>query len=455
MILMILQTAEASASPGTGSGAYGYLYEMLITSALAKASASLADVDTKYTYVAHLAHAVYRSDVTVGLSREEVEEVSREYFLKFRMSFSVDEMLVDLEKVDILSNVGGCYSFRYKYIYCYFVARYFRDCAAGESGTKDEIKKMASRLHVEDYANVLVFYLYLTRDLEVIEHVLQVARQVYSNHEPCDFRNDVEFVNKLYVDQEGFRLPDGDPAAHRDAERARRDELVESTESDNVGARDRDYSDEFDDVLKVNFSLKTLHVMGQVLRNFPGSLQSKVKADLASESYLLGLRTLNAILSIADDNLDELRLYFAKFLQENRPSAVASELRNATDEAIIWVTLNCAFGITKRISNAVGLHALRGTFVDVLERFDDSLAVRMIDASVKLDHFPGIPLAEIERLEKDTRKNHFTKRILATLVMDHMYLFKVDYRSRQKVVKIFNVEGKPTKFIDNPSKIVR
>ena len=396
---------------------------MLITLALAKTSKSVADVDTKYAYLAHLAYALHRSDVVVGLSRETVDEVSEEYFSKHRIRFSVREMLIDLERIGILTNIGGSYYFKYKYIYCYFVARYFKDCAPDNPHTKEEIRGIVSRLHVEDYANVLVFYLYLTKDLEVIDWVLDVARQVYSNHRPCDFSTDVRFVNTLYIKQEKLRLPSGDPAEHRERERARRDDLAENAAAEEEGAEARElaYSEEFDDLLKVNFSFKALHVMGQVLRNFPGSLRAQVKADLATESYLLGLRTLKAILGIAEDNVEELRAYFAKFLQENERVTAASELGKAADEAVIWATLNCAFGMTKRISSAVGLYELRGTFADVMERLGGTLAVRMVDAAVKLDHFPGMPVEEIGSLEKDTRNNHFTRRILGDLVINHMY----------------------------------
>ena len=263
MVLMILQTAEATSDSGVGSGAYGYLYEMLITAALHRTSKSGADVDTKHAYLAHLAHAIYRTDTVVGLSPDTVEEVSEDYFSKYRIRFSQKEMLADLERVDILANVNGCWIFKYKYIYCYFVARYFRDCAPTDPQAKKELSSMVSRLHVEDYANVLVFYLYLTRDLEVIARVLEVARQVYSSHAPCDFDRDVAFINTLYVTHEKLRLPDGDPAEHRDEERARIDDIAESEVLENVDVRELAYTDELDELLKLNFSLKTLHVMGQ------------------------------------------------------------------------------------------------------------------------------------------------------------------------------------------------
>lgn len=455
MVLMILQTAEAATNPGAGLGAYGYLYEMLISGALHKASTSVADVDTKYAYLAHLAYAVYRSDTVVGLSRETVEEISEDYFSRYRIRFSVDAMLADLEKIDIFHSMDGWYSFKYKYIYCYFVARYFRDCAPDEPRTGKEIRAMVSRLHVEDYANVLVFYLYLTRDLDVIRRLLEVSRQVYAKHGPCDFDADVSFVNTLYTKHEMLRLPSGDPAEHRDEERARLDRLAENEELEKLDAREASYSEDFDDLLKLNFSLKALHVMGQVLRNFPGSLQAGVKADLAEESYLLGLRTLKAILTIARDNVPELRLYFGRLFREHRRATTASDLGRAADEAVIMTTLNVAFGMTKRVSHAVGLYELKGTLSDVLERLGGTVAARMIDASVKLDHFPSVPMDEIKELERRTRNNHFTRRILGDLVINHMYLFKVNYKVRQEVGELLEIEGTAAKFIANPSKIVK
>lgn len=453
-ILTILQTAEASASPGTASGSYGYLYEALITSALARVNKSLVNVDMKYTYLAHLAYAFYKSDTTSGLSREAIDEISMSYFSKFRISFSVDKMLSELEQTDILTVIGGNYAFKYKYIYCYFIARYFRDSVSTSSDARAEIRRISSRLHVEDNANVLVFYLYLTRDVDVIEHVLKMARQVYADYDPCDFEKDVRFVNNLYVDNEPLILPAGDPAEHRENERARRDELIEEDEY-NEDIRDLAYRDDLDDVLKVNFSLKTLHVMGQVLRNFPGSLQSNVKANLATESYLLGLRTLNAILRIAESNLNDLRIYVAKFIQEHRSINTTSELKKSTDEAVIWMTLTCAFGMTKRISSAVGLYELSGTFDDVLVRLGKTLPVRIIDTSVKLDHFPNVPFNEISSIADDTKQNHFTRRVLRDLVVNHMYLFNIDYRFRQKLGEMLDIQGTHPQFISNPSKKIQ
>ena len=463
--LTILQITEASANPGTTSGSYGYLYEALITRALGKTSPTVAAVDTKYTYLSRLAYAFHSSDDVAGLSRERVDEVSEEYFRTYRMRFSVDQMLNELEEAGILMNVEENYAFKYKYVYSYFVGRHFRDRIASlndASRARQELRGMAERLHVEDYANVLTFYLYLTKDVEVIQQVLEVARRVYSNHAPCDLDTDVTFVNKLYTDDAPLHLPPGDPAEHRTEDRARQDEVpparetaVGRLEESEDELREVSYHDKLDDVLKVNFALKALHVMGQVLKNFPGSLPSQIKEELATESYLLGLRTLKAILRIAEANLGDLRTYLAMLIRERRRISDVSELGRTTDEAIIWMTLSCALGMTKRISSSVGLHELRGTFSDVLKNLGEPLSARLIDVSIKLDHFPGFPYEEIKAIAHDTTRNHFTKRVLRDLVVNHLYLFNVDYRIRQKLSRKLGIQGTDKQYIANPSKKVQ
>jgi len=76
------------------------------------------------------------------------------------------------------------------------------------------------------------------------------------------------------------------------------------------------YSSQLSDVLKVNMALKTLQVIGQILRNSPGSMRGNVKFDITKESYGLGLRVLRVVLALAETNMELLREYFSRFIGE-------------------------------------------------------------------------------------------------------------------------------------------
>src|SRR5205807_4352990 len=99
-----------------------------------------------------------------------------------------------------------------------------------------------------------------------------------------------------------------------DQEDERRQELEEISDEDYK----TEYKRELSDVLKINIAVKTLQVLGQILRNSPGSLRGDLKVAITKESYKVGLRTLRVLLSIAETNLDDFRRYFAAIIGEQR-----------------------------------------------------------------------------------------------------------------------------------------
>ena len=54
-----------------------------------------------------------------------------------------------------------------------------------------------NKRNTKDYANVVIFYIYLTKDRELIEHILQNATHIYGDLAPCDLDEDVRFLNEL------------------------------------------------------------------------------------------------------------------------------------------------------------------------------------------------------------------------------------------------------------------
>lgn len=455
-LLTLLQTMEAATTPSLASGSYGYLYEALITASLSHATNKAATLDTKYTYLSIVAYAMYEKDVE-RISRQDIEDLTDSYFETFRMKFNIDQMLKELEQGRIIEQSHGFVYFKYKYIYCYFVARYLNSRNSGitAESTAEALRQMADRIHYEDHANILIFYVYLSRDPALIAYLISCAKRIYADHSPCNLDSDVAFVNALYTDTKPLMLPSGDAADHREEERERLDAAAGEEGLTQASMKTVVYADDLEDLLKVNFAFKTLNVLGHVLRNFHGSLEGDVKRDIAMECYGLGLRTLRAVLRIAEVNLEELRTYFARLIREHRSITGVTELAHSTDGALIWLTLGCTFGIIKRISTAVGLQELSGTYADVLQELGPAIPGKLIDLCIRLDHFRAIPLDDIESMASDLRSNHFTRRVLRDLVANHMYLNKVDYRSRQRLGALLDIRSTDVRFLENPDKRTR
>ncbi|HEX8176636.1 MAG TPA: hypothetical protein VF543_16205 [Pyrinomonadaceae bacterium] len=460
-ILTVLQTWEANQSNNTATGSYGYLYEELITRALREVSANATDVDTKYTYISRIAYYLFDNE-QIGLDEHQLKEVNQEYFRLYRIHFHEEKMIQELEASHILQRVEGIYRFKYKYIYYYFVARYFRENLNNKkekTKLRKQLRDMVDKVYYEEYSNILIFLVYLTKDREIIERFMENARKIYDEHEPCDLDRHVAFINQMYKETLPLSLPATDLEENRDQYRQKLDEAEEeeSAAQQSMDKREAEqlkikYDKNLSDIFKINIALKTLDLMGQVLRNFPGSLLGDLKFQLTQESYQLVLRTLRAVFVVAEQSLTEMRTFYSQLIQERRGIKSDIELARTTDELLIWLTIAAAYGMIKRVSHAVGIENLNETYREVLEHEGNKTSVSLIDLSIKLDHFSALPEVEIRALHKKLRDNRFAYTILRDLVANYMYLFPLDQRTRQSIGALLDIKISDPKYLDNESK---
>ncbi len=96
----------------------------------------------------------------------------------------------------------------------------------------------------------------------------------------------------------------------------------------------------------------------------------------------------------------------------------------------------------------------KATYDEVAALRDNSLPSRLIQLSIRLDHFDGFPKKDIEGLAKELEKNVFTYQTLRDLVINHLYLFPTEYAIQQWSgqtlkfkVKTPQVRGSSTKML--------
>src|SRR5262249_15797920 len=163
----------------------------------------------------------------------------------------------------------------------YFVAKYFQENLSSQINVdtlKSQLHDIAEKVYYEEYANILVFYLYLTKDREIIELMLNNTKQIYNEFKPCNFDENVKFINGIYNGPEKLSLPESGHEEHRDEYIQKLDHLEdESSLDENKEQKHIRYSKDLDDLYKINIAFKTMQINGQILRNFPGSLRKEIK----------------------------------------------------------------------------------------------------------------------------------------------------------------------------------
>jgi len=465
-ILTILQAWEATQSHDTNTGSYGFLYETLILQALATAGFKAPEIDVIMTFLARIAYRMFEGD-REDLGEMDVDQVSRDYVEYYKIRLPRD-MFDRLDDARILHKEDGQYSFRYPYCFYFFVARYIRDNMSSltrGAALSETVAEMVDHVHYERYANVLSFYVYLSKDERAIAAVVKNARLIYEEHPPCDFDSTVSFVNDLYLNRrakqpDSLLLPPSSPQVNRDELKRELDKTDEQREEGLEQRRNErvKYDKQLSDVIKINIATKTLQILGQVVRNSPGSLPGNIKRDVAAEAYALGLRSLTAVLGISANNLEGLRQYLMDMIREyrlthKRSEVIDKDLEKMADEGVIQLAQACAHGMLRRISQCIGLTQLEDIYSEILSQSDGKISVRLIDLAIKLDHFADPPLGAVAELDVALKGNHYAHRTLQDLVFGFLYLRDVDFKARSKRMSRFKIQGGATKMlVDNPSK---
>jgi len=398
------------------------------------------DVGTYYTYLSLLAFKLFETN-SIGLSPSDFAALHEQFENEYAMRKNREEMIQQLQDARILGSVGDDIGFLHKYCYYFFVANYFQKVLADnpqDQAVKSKLRQMADMVHDDEYMNILIFYIYLTEDRQIIEYLIERAKGFFDEYPPCDLENDVAFVVDLMKPRK-LEMSPGAFQKNRERHQEQKDEAMENEEEKEKTAARTKYDRSLDDSIRLDFAFHALQVMGQVLRNFPGDLRADLKRQLAHESYALGLRTMKAYMTALETNVVEIResiesmLKFYRAKTDDAAQRESSQILANLAEAGIFITI-------KRVSFSVGLEDLRETYASVRKGFGESfLPTRLIDLSIQLDHFPKLPMSDIKELQKST-KGIVPYNILLMLVNERLHLFPVDYRDRQRISDWFKVD---------------
>jgi 3',5'-cyclic AMP phosphodiesterase CpdA len=432
-ILLLLQQLEAAIPLDTSSGSYGYFYESVLTIALQQVSRSAEDVDAKYTYLSELAWHMFQQG-ELEIDGEELDSFTRQHCEGFRLNKDPESLKKEIIGSHLLQQFYGRYRLTYSYFHYYFIARYMRD-NINEDCVQSCIEQAAREIHREDFANILIFLTYLTKNKRVIRLVIDNAKDLFKDVEPCDLAEHVTFINRLQESIPSIVLPENDPREERRSLLRRRDQAEQNTKPEKGEPKTKqelETDQEIKQLLSINRAIKVLQVLGQILRNFSGSIKKDLKAEITEVCFDVGLRVLNSFYHSLEQHLDTTLLLLADLGGKNFSELPERQRVKVAKDLIFFITEVMCLGTLRRISYAVGSETLVRTYQDVEESYDNR-ATRFVQLSLRLDHFGSFPTKRILDLSKEVQKDAFGLTLLRILVAEHFRMFPRSYRIQQSI----------------------
>jgi hypothetical protein len=410
VVVCILQADQEDKAEAPEAGSFGYLYDVLVTTLLNTSSGRKTQLEKKYIFLANLAYEMLAKNTDV-MSAIRARQIAEEYSRSHLVKVDIEPLLADLEDARVLIKSGADYRFGYTHLFFYFIAKFYKDNLHGPASTRllDEIDAMADRISSDKYSTILMFFLYMTRDSTgLIDRLIKNADRIYANETPATLQEDVAFLNEIGTEEE-FEIPENiDVAQRRKEQREARDRIERSADAmSSRETREFSYSDDLPDTQKFDLAYKHLELLGQVLRNFPGSLPGPDKLAILRSTYLLGLRLLGSLFKV-------FRMSFRDYVDIMRKASDESKgkipndlqtIRRLVDQLIILLNRMVTLGILTKISSNVGLQDLENAYSGVLKLLEDTNAVRLVDVAIKLDHAPGFPESEVADLHAHLSRN--------------------------------------------------
>ena len=200
-----------------------------------------------------------------------------------------------------------------------------------------------------------------------------------------------------------------------------------------------------EEIQNMNRSLRSIEVVGQIVKNRQGSLpKTKIKL-MVREMYNTAFRTIS---------------YFGAFIESEKSHLIEDVIKNKKEgdtndeikkkiESFFEVTsLNFCLFVFSKVINAVGNKELRGTFTEIAKEMGTP-AAKLVSFSIISCFTSKIAITELEGLVEELRDNPVAMSIIRARVRSFLYNNYVPINERQKIINTVNLNPKDNGIMAN------
>ena len=387
-------------------------------------------------YLANLAWYVRSS------GEREISEISLQGFNQiFGMNFHnviLASRLTLLTNARLLVKRKGLYSFAYPYIYHFFLGAYLSDNFAEEE-VKRTVDDMCANLRDRESSNSILFLTHHKKSLEIIQKVVDVLAGCHPEYKPFNFEKDAEGIHDLItessrlslgvVDLEQERL---DRRNHMDLAANNDDKIDMEVSSDRTEIGEK--------LRQILLMHRTSEIVGQILKNYYGSLKRPEKKRLLREVFEAPLRMFSSLMAMIGNNPSLLAEGISKRIEEEHPDAGTEELKK--------ISRRLAFDLLGMVATAAVLKPARDVSIRELDDDisalvdeDNTLSLKLAQISCFLVRPAYGGTNELKRLAADLKThNNFAYSLLQSLGAMHIRMFSLSDSDKQKLCSALDID---------------
>lgn len=459
-LLSILQALESGNVQNPNYSIHGFYYEVLINECFSKAIKDRKEISLYYNYLTQFCFFLFEQGAK-DVSLEEFDAFHKMYCEKHDLTYRKETILETFDSAKLLYVNNRIY-IKEKYVYYFFVAKYIANEIANKQEIKELVTKMCLRVFRDEYASIIMFVTHLSKDNFIISELISIANSLFPETNVAQLQDEISGINELVeqIPQQVLEIVNVDD--QRDEELREEEEMEklekeleeEKTNYDNFSLDDDVSTIDF--FARITRAFKTIDILGQVAKKHWGELDGEQKLSLVTTTYNVGLKTLDFYLHLLQKNSKEIVEHISLLIKEKHfkdKHSLEKGIEEASRNFVFRLCFMSSFGITKRVSNAIGYDKLKNTFEKALEAQPYN-SVKLIDLSIKLGYSSiASHIDLIEGYKEEMEKNKLSLVVLQNLVIDYMYMFDTDYKTKSRICNKLGISVQEQLRIDQTSTV--
>jgi hypothetical protein len=449
-LLTMLQSIDSGTASDMNTSSYGYYYQYLITTSLGNSGIKKEQLDEMFNYIKELSYHFYANKIKED-SSTNLWDFNSTFCKVYGLKVDAGSRLKKLVKAKVLTccSKEQTYSFKYPYIYYFFIAKYLAESLSEET-TQDIIEKLIESLNVNKNMNILMFLTHHSKDKLILKKIISRSQQLFENEKMANLDMDSMFIDNIVnsLPTIDYDADNSDTLENRLEVEDRKDQSHPEHVKIDPELEDEDQyenSKAVDLVQELNLSFKSLELLGQLSRNYYGSLKADQKSELIEEAISAPLRGIGAVFSVLNKNPDETL--------ELIKTAITNKISDSQDiddkkvdqfarEALFNLMGNISYGFIKKIASSIGNVNLMPVIEGLTQRVDTN-AHKLIYLATKLDMGNYVTPESVKKLIQTIEQNALSSTLTKALILNYLYMYEVKDDVVQKLCKVADINYKP------------
>ena len=442
-ILMVINAHQISARPlDQEITSQGYCYQALIYIYLRKQGVKNDEIDTYVNFLTELSFYLYQKQKK-ELSCNDFDDFIRYYKNTFNLSIAENILLSNLQKTNIFSRDSfNNYSFNYSYLYLFFVAKYFADHL---DDNKDKIVEIMNNLHNNDNAYISSFISHHSKNTFILDQIITTASSLFEKYIPLTFTShELDFFDKEIDNILEAFLPQRSttPEKERDKDLKIKDNLEDMNERKEENIEENTDLNEL--VLELRRSVRTVEVMGTIIKNRAGSLENDKLESVFESGMKVHLRLLQSFIDLIRNKKKQQGIidFISRKIDikmKDRKNEPNQEMLERWSKQIFWnMNFGVLYGFINKTIRSLGSNQLL-QIVERVSQKENTPAAFLIMHGILMWYSKNLQLDDIiNRIESDDFSK-IAKRIMKHQIVNHCRLHRIGYQERDKIQNQLNI----------------